>query len=133
MELQSKSHAEFGLNFCYIQIKNSQFLLHTCCNTYFLSYISCRILGLSLGQLRQDFDAEACDLLKHQSNFARNFLEYCCFLALARSIHINGYLDDNKFRRLTFDMMVAWEFPEAASGPFLHVRFFGVHVVGLIS
>ncbi|KAL8474823.1 hypothetical protein ACS0TY_031305 [Phlomoides rotata] len=79
-----------------------------------------KILGLSLGQLRQDFDAEACDPLKYQSNFARNFLEYCCFLALARSIHINGYLDDNKFRRLTFDMMVAWEFPEAASGPFLH-------------
>ncbi|KAH6777083.1 heat-inducible transcription repressor [Perilla frutescens var. frutescens] len=26
-----------------------------------------------------------------------------------------------KFRRLTFDMMVAWEFPEADSEPFLHV------------
>lgn len=79
-----------------------------------------KVLGLSLCQLRQDFDAESCDSPKHQSNLARNFLEYCCFLALARSTHINGYLGDNKFRRLTFDMMVAWEFPEAASGPFLH-------------
>ncbi|XP_057770551.1 uncharacterized protein LOC130990348 [Salvia miltiorrhiza] len=80
-----------------------------------------KILGLSLCQLRENFDAEASDFLKHQSSFARNFLEYCCFLALAWSIHVNGYLDDKKFRRLTFDMMVAWEFPETSSEPYLHV------------
>ncbi|KAI3463780.1 hypothetical protein Pfo_020443 [Paulownia fortunei] len=80
-----------------------------------------KILGLSMCQLRENFDAEASDPLKHKSNFARNFLEYCCFMALARSIQVIGYLDDNKFRRLTFDMMVAWEFPEAANEPFLHM------------
>lgn len=79
-----------------------------------------KILGLSLCQIRENFDAEASDLLKHKSSFARNFLEYCCFLALAWSIHVNGYLDDKKFRRLTFDMMIAWEFPEASSEPYLH-------------
>ncbi|KAH6822251.1 heat-inducible transcription repressor [Perilla frutescens var. hirtella] len=79
-----------------------------------------KILGLSLCQLRENFDAEVSDFLKNQSSFARIFLEYCCFLALAWSIHVNGYLDDKKFRRLTFDMMVAWEFPEADSEPFLH-------------
>lgn len=88
-----------------------------------MCYLINRILGLSKCQLRENFDTEASDHLKYQSNFARNFLEYCCFLALARSIHINGYLDDDKFRRLAFDMMVAWEFPEAASEPFLYVCF----------
>ncbi|XP_041998413.1 uncharacterized protein LOC121748247 isoform X2 [Salvia splendens] len=79
-----------------------------------------KILGLSLSQLRENFNAEVSEILKHQSSFARNFLEYCCFLALAWSIHVNGYLDEKKFRRLTFDMMVAWEFPEASSEPYLH-------------
>ncbi|KAL0290976.1 UNVERIFIED_CONTAM: hypothetical protein Sangu_2551000 [Sesamum angustifolium] len=84
-------------------------------------YRCSKILGLSMCQLRENFDAEASHLLKHKSNFARNFLEYCCFMALAQSIQVTGYLDDNKFRRLTFDMMVAWEFPEAAGEPFPHM------------
>ncbi|KAK6153409.1 hypothetical protein DH2020_013048 [Rehmannia glutinosa] len=80
-----------------------------------------KILGISVSQLRENFDAEASDPLKHKSSFSRNFLEYCCLMALARSIQVIGYLDDNKFRRLTFDMMVAWEFPEAASEPILQM------------
>ncbi|KAG8387982.1 hypothetical protein BUALT_Bualt02G0077700 [Buddleja alternifolia] len=80
-----------------------------------------KILGLSMCQLRENFDSEASESLKHQSNFARNFLEYCCFMALAQSIQVIGYLDDYKFRRLTFDMMVAWEFPAAASKPYPHI------------
>ncbi|KAL3648794.1 hypothetical protein CASFOL_005197 [Castilleja foliolosa] len=36
-------------------------------------------------------------------------------MAIAQSIQVIGYLDDSKFRRLTFDTMVAWEFPEASS------------------
>ncbi|KAL6518193.1 hypothetical protein OROMI_033894 [Orobanche minor] len=81
-----------------------------------------RILGLSMNELRENFDLKASDSLKHKSNFPRNFLEYCCFLALAQSIQVIGYLDDDKFRRLTFDMMVAWEFPEAASEPLLNME-----------
>ncbi|CAI9754570.1 unnamed protein product [Fraxinus pennsylvanica] len=77
-----------------------------------------KILDISMCQLRENFDGEASDTLRHPSNLARNFLEYCCFRALALSIRVSGYLDDKKFRRLTFDMMVAWEFPAAASQPF---------------
>ncbi|CAA3021630.1 Hypothetical predicted protein [Olea europaea subsp. europaea] len=80
-----------------------------------------KILGISMCQLRENFDGEASDSLRHPSNLARNFLEYCCFRALALSIRVTGYLDDKKFRRLTFDMMVAWEFPAAASQPFHNI------------
>ncbi|GFP94665.1 hypothetical protein PHJA_001610900 [Phtheirospermum japonicum] len=80
-----------------------------------------KILGLSTGQLRENFDLEASDHLKHKPKFARNFLEYCCFMAIAHSIQVLGYLDDSKFRRLTFDMMVAWEFPEASSESIPHM------------
>ncbi|KAL3824766.1 hypothetical protein ACJIZ3_020795 [Penstemon smallii] len=80
-----------------------------------------KILGLTMCQLRENFDIEASDSLKHQSSFPRNFLEYCCFKALARSTQVIGYLDDLKFRRLTFDMMVAWEFPAASGQLFAHM------------
>nr|XP_016444784.1 PREDICTED: uncharacterized protein LOC107770039 [Nicotiana tabacum] len=77
-----------------------------------------KILDISMSQLQENFDAEASDSIKHKSQYARNFLEYCCFRALALSIQVNGYLGDKLFRRLTFDMMVAWEFPAASSQPF---------------
>lgn len=83
-----------------------------------------KILGVSMFQLKEKFEEEACESLKHPSQYARNLLEYCCFRALALSIQITGYLDDKKFRRLTFDTMVAWEFPAAASQPSLNVCIF---------
>lgn len=83
--------------------------------------IVCRILGISMNQLEENFDVEASESIKHKSQYARNFLEYCCFRALALSIPVNGYLGDKQFRRLTFDMMVAWEFPAASSQPFASV------------
>ena len=57
------------------------------------------------------------------ASYARNFLEYCCFRALTLSMQLAGYLSDKKFRRLTFDMMLAWESPAAASEPLLAVSF----------
>lgn len=74
-----------------------------------------------MSQLQENFEAEASESIKHKSQYARNFLEYCCFRALALSIQVNGYLGDKQFRRLTFDMMVAWEFPAASSQPFASV------------
>lgn len=68
-----------------------------------------------MSQLKENFDEEASDSLRQPSHYARNFLEYCCFRALALSVNVNGYLGDRNFRRLTFDMMVAWEFPAAGS------------------
>ncbi|XP_051115945.1 uncharacterized protein LOC127241082 isoform X2 [Andrographis paniculata] len=80
-----------------------------------------KILDLSIHQLQDNFDAEASESLKHKSNYARNFLEYCCFMTLSRSIQVAGYLEDNKFRRLTFDMMVSWEFPSDDCGTYSNV------------
>ncbi|KAK8627864.1 hypothetical protein V6N13_135462 [Hibiscus sabdariffa] len=72
-----------------------------------------KILGTSSNELLECFNAEASDSMKSQH--ARNFLEYCCFRALGLSTQVTGHLADKKFRRLTFDMMVAWEAPAADS------------------
>ncbi|KAM7482993.1 hypothetical protein LguiB_007576 [Lonicera macranthoides] len=74
-----------------------------------------KILGISTSQLRENFDQEASDSIKQPSQYAQNFLEYCCFRALALSTQVTGYLEDKRFRRLTFDMMLAWEFSAATS------------------
>ncbi|KAI0502522.1 hypothetical protein KFK09_017475 [Dendrobium nobile] len=76
-----------------------------------------QILDVSMDELQGNFDSEASDGLKKSSNYARNFLEYCCFRALALMTQIIGHPADPKFRRLTFDMMLAWEAPSAASPP----------------
>ncbi|KAB5524383.1 hypothetical protein DKX38_022132 [Salix brachista] len=80
-----------------------------------------KILGISASELQENFNAGASDSLKHLSCYARNFLEYCCFRALALSTQVTGHLADKKFRRLTYDMMLAWATPAAASQPFLNV------------
>ncbi|KAL9337606.1 hypothetical protein Peur_069375 [Populus x canadensis] len=80
-----------------------------------------KILGISACELQESFNAEASDSLKHLSCYARNFLEYCCFRALALSTQVTGHLADKKFRRLTYDMMLAWTTPAAASQPLLNV------------
>lgn len=80
-----------------------------------------RILGNSTSDLKEDFDSVASDMIKDPTCYARNLLEYCCFRALALSMQVAGYMADKKFRRLTFDMMLAWECPAAASQPLLTV------------
>ncbi|XP_076960250.1 uncharacterized protein LOC143636570 [Bidens hawaiensis] len=56
----------------------------------------------------------ASDVTKTPSRYARSFLEYSCFRALAATTQVNGYMEDKRFRRLTFDMMLAWEVADAA-------------------
>ncbi|PON38364.1 hypothetical protein PanWU01x14_313010 [Parasponia andersonii] len=80
-----------------------------------------KILAVPTTELQESFNAEASDSIKHPSRYARNFLEYCCFRALALSTQAVGHLADKKFRRLTYDMMVAWEAPAAASQPSVNV------------
>lgn len=84
----------------------------------------CRILGVSVNELQDSFRQEASGSVKQPSMFPRNFLEYCCFRALALSVGVTGHLSDKTFRRLTFDMMVAWEVPSAASQSLLSVSHF---------
>nr|GEW49838.1 dol-P-Man:Man(7)GlcNAc(2)-PP-Dol alpha-1,6-mannosyltransferase [Tanacetum cinerariifolium] len=76
-----------------------------------------KILDISAEQLRDNFEKEASEATKHPSRYARNILEYSCFRALAQSTQVNGYMEDKRFRRLTFDMMIGWEVPDAASQP----------------
>lgn len=83
-----------------------------------------RILGVSVNELQDSFKQEASGSEKQPSMFPRNFLEYCCFRALALSVGVTGHLSDKTFRRLTFDMMVAWEVPSAASQSLLSVSHF---------
>lgn len=83
----------------------------------------CRFLGIPSSELQESFNAEAAESIKHPSRYARNLLEYCCFRTLALSIQVTGHLADKKFRRLTYDMMLAWEAPAAASQPVLNVSF----------
>ncbi|KAJ6749064.1 HEAT-INDUCIBLE TRANSCRIPTION REPRESSOR (DUF639) [Salix purpurea] len=73
-----------------------------------------------LRELQESFNAEASDTLKHPSCYARNFLEYCCFRALAISTQVTGHLADKKFRQLIYDMMLAWETPAVGSQPLLN-------------
>ncbi|XP_028786985.1 uncharacterized protein LOC114742925 isoform X2 [Neltuma alba] len=80
-----------------------------------------KILEISSSELQEGFNQEASDSLKHPSRYARNFLEYCCFRALALSTQAIGHLSDKIFRRLTYDMMIAWETPDAGSQPLLNV------------
>lgn len=80
------------------------------------------VLDISMDELQRNFDAEASDAIKHRSCYARNLLEYCCFRAIALSIQMAAHLADKNFRRLTFDMMLAWEAPSAASQPEVKVR-----------
>lgn len=68
-----------------------------------------------MNDLQNDFDKQASDSIKQPRNYARNFLEYCCFMALAQNSQVAGYLADKSFRRLTFDMMLAWEVPSPSS------------------
>jgi hypothetical protein len=80
-----------------------------------LFQISFRILGVSTNDLQNNFDKQASDSIKQPKSYARNFLEYCCFLALAQISQVTGYLADKSFRRLSFDMMLAWEVPYSSS------------------
>ncbi|KAD2060943.1 hypothetical protein E3N88_41929 [Mikania micrantha] len=76
-----------------------------------------KVLDVSADQLRENFEVEASAVTKTPSRYARNFLEYSCFRALAQTTQVSGYMEDKRFRRLTFDMMIAWEVPDAASQP----------------
>lgn len=80
-----------------------------------------RILLLSVEELQHQFDDEISESAKAPPKYSRNLLEYCCFRALAVSTRVTDYLSDKDFRRLTFDMMLAWETPGAADKPVIKV------------
>ncbi|KAJ7568943.1 hypothetical protein O6H91_01G054100 [Diphasiastrum complanatum] len=76
-----------------------------------------RILFLKPEELKKHFEEEVHVSAKEPSSYARNFLEYCCFRALSIATQVPDYLSDKEFRRLTFDIMIAWEAPAATNKP----------------
>ncbi|KAI5064365.1 hypothetical protein GOP47_0021035 [Adiantum capillus-veneris] len=80
-----------------------------------------RILLLSVEELQHQFDDEISESAKVPPKYARNLVEYCCFRALAVATRAMDYLSDKDFRRLTFEMMLAWETPGAADKPIIKV------------
>ncbi|CAM8992877.1 unnamed protein product [Rhodiola kirilowii] len=74
-----------------------------------------QILQISTEQLQHRFDIEFPDTVKESSSHARSILEFCSYLTLHKLTEARNYLSDKDFRRLTFDMMIAWEDPVAES------------------
>ncbi|KHN23135.1 hypothetical protein glysoja_030195 [Glycine soja] len=70
-----------------------------------------KILGMSPQELQHCFDSELPMGVKELLTYARHLLEFCSYKALHKLIHNSDFLNDNDFRRLTFDMMLAWEAP----------------------
>lgn len=72
-----------------------------------------RILLVKPEVLQEQFEAEAPASAKTKEDYARNLLEYSCFRALSVSAQAEDHLNDKDFRRLSFDMMLAWDAPGA--------------------
>ncbi|KAF2312316.1 hypothetical protein GH714_034189 [Hevea brasiliensis] len=69
-----------------------------------------KILGVPTHELQHHFDIELPESVKQLFTYARN-LEFCSYQALNSVTRRPDYLSDKDFRRLTYDMMLAWEAP----------------------
>lgn len=70
---------------------------------------------MSPQELQHAFDSELPLGVKELLTYARNLLELCSYKALHKLSATPDYLNDKEFRRLTFDMMLAWEEPSVQS------------------
>lgn len=91
-----------------------------------------RILLLHPEELQRHFEEEAPVSAKHPSKYARHLLEYSCFRALSVAAQVTDHLSDKEFRRLSFDMMLAWEAPGATNRPVVKVRLLNSVLCGSI-
>ncbi|XP_017230652.1 uncharacterized protein LOC108205272 [Daucus carota subsp. sativus] len=69
------------------------------------------ILQKPTEELQHCFDTKYPDIVKESLIYARSLLEFCSYQALHIMTRRPNYLADKDFRRLTFDMMLAWEGP----------------------
>ncbi|KAK7390763.1 hypothetical protein VNO78_18826 [Psophocarpus tetragonolobus] len=76
-----------------------------------------KILGMSTQELQHCFDSELPLAVKELLTYARHLLEFCSYKALHKISTNLDYLNDKEFRRLTFDMMLAWEAPSVYTLP----------------
>ncbi|MFQ6648592.1 hypothetical protein Gotur_020701 [Gossypium turneri] len=70
-----------------------------------------KILKVPTEELQHRFDIELPESVKQLFTYARNFLEFCSYQALYKVSRSPDYLSDPDFRRLTYEMMLAWEAP----------------------
>lgn len=70
-----------------------------------------KILKVPAEELQHRFDIELPESVKQLFTYARNFLEFCSYQALYKVSRSPDYLSDPNFRRLTYEMMLAWEAP----------------------
>lgn len=94
------THTSFTYSFSLNNIPTSKCI--SCC---------CRILRIPTEELQHHFDTQLPESVKELLTYAKNFLEFCSFQALHVVSSHPDYLSDKEFRRMTFDMMLAWESP----------------------
>ncbi|GMN52668.1 hypothetical protein TIFTF001_021836 [Ficus carica] len=70
-----------------------------------------RVLKIPIEELQHQFGTAIPENATELRTYARNFLEFCSYQALHMVTRRSNYLSDKEFRRLTFDMMLAWEAP----------------------
>ncbi|KAK1326289.1 hypothetical protein QJS10_CPA01g00032 [Acorus calamus] len=70
-----------------------------------------KILLTSAEELQIKFETELPEHAKLTSSYARNLLEHCSYQALHVVTARASHLADKEFRRLTYDMMLAWDDP----------------------
>lgn len=75
-------------------------------------YRCCKILKISSEELQSSFNASLPETMKQQTLYARHLVEFCSYKALNILTTCPDYLRDKDFRRLMYDMMLAWETPD---------------------
>ncbi|XP_044487920.1 uncharacterized protein LOC123212791 isoform X2 [Mangifera indica] len=70
-----------------------------------------KILKISTEELQHRYDIELPESVKQLLTYALHFVEFCSFQTLNVMCRTPDYLSDPNFRRLMFDMMLAWEAP----------------------
>ena len=89
-----------------------------------LSLLDDRVVSSTVEKLQAEFDALFPDQdqkkkqqqqQQQHADYARSFVEYCCFKAISALTQYDYDLLDSNFHRYTFDCMVAWEAPTSAS------------------
>lgn len=68
-------------------------------------------LSTSLDDLHDGFEKSYSGSAKAPLEYARTFLEHCCFKALDRLTQNDDYLKNAEFRHFTYDFMLAWGEP----------------------
>ncbi|KAF6150693.1 hypothetical protein GIB67_020776 [Kingdonia uniflora] len=73
------------------------------------------ILDRQTEELQCSFESEMLESVKQPEVYARNLLEYGSYQALQVVNQRSDFLSDKEIRRLTYDMMIAWESPGVES------------------